>query len=517
MSLRNSGGRSARVAMRQAPLTEDVRPIRPGMVGGRYKVLSKEDELKIHHSALDILEQIGFADALPSTIEYCTKVGAVVNERGRLCFPRALVEDTVAKARRQFTLCAQDPNLDMHPYNDRVYFSTAGAAVHLVDPFTKEYHESKTVDLYHAAKLVDNLDNIHMFQRSMVCRDLPDPFDMDFNTCYASVRGTRKHVGTSWVDPKQFYASLSMLHDIAGGEAKWRERPFVSMSCCFVVPPLKFAQDACRCLEAAALAGMPILLLSAGQAGATSPAAIAGSLVQSVSEVLAALVYANAVSPGATCIFGTWPFVSDLRTGAMSGGSAEQALLMSGVAQMGKFYNLTTGVAAGMADSKLPDYQAGVEKAYTHTIDAQSGANIIYESAGMHASLLGFCLESLVLDNDLLGSVMRVIRGIEVNDDTLSVEVIRQTCLGVDGKPPVGHFLGSDQTMRLMQRDYFYPQAFDRTSPKEWAANGKPDLVERARAIKERILAQPPHEFISSELDDKLRAKYPIKLPKELL
>ncbi len=512
MSSRRSGGREARVAMRAAPLEDNIKPIRGGMTGNKYQVLTPSEVEKVHQSALEILETIGFADALPTTIEYCTKAGAFVNEKGRLCFPRALVEDTIAKATRGFTLYAQDPEHDLHPSDGRVYFSTAGAAVHLVDPFTKIYHESTTKDLYHAAKLVDNLDNIHMFQRTMVCRDLPDPFDMDFNTCYASVRGTRKHVGTSWVDPKQFRESMKMLHDIAGGEANWRARPFVSMSCCFVVPPLKFAQDACRCLEEAALAGMPILLLSAGQAGATSPAAIAGSLVQSVSEVLGALCYANAVVPGTPCIFGTWPFVSDLRTGAMSGGSAEQALLMAGVAQMGRHYNLTTGVAAGMADSKLPDYQAGAEKAYTHSIDAQSGANIIYESAGMHASLLGYCLETLVLDNDLLGSVMRIVRGIEVNEDTLSVDVIRQTCLNGPG-----HFLGSDQTMRLMQRDYFYPQTFDRSSPKEWAANGKPDLVERARDIKEKILAKPPHSFISDELDKQLRAKYPIKLDAKYL
>ena len=116
------------------------------------------------------------------------------------------------------------------------------------------------------------------------------------------------------------------------------------MSCCFVVPPLKFAADACRCLEAAVRAGMPVLLLAAGQAGATSPAALAGAVVQEVAEVLAGLVYVNLISPGHPAIFGPWPFVSDLRTGAMSGGSGEQALLTAACAQMGQFYDLPTGV-----------------------------------------------------------------------------------------------------------------------------------------------------------------------------
>ena len=85
----------------------------------------------------------------------------------------------------------------------------------------------------------------------------------------------------------------------------------------------------------------------------------------------------------------------------MSGGSGEQAVLMAACGQMGRFYNLPTGVAAGMADAKLPDAQSGYEKGYTVTLAAHSGANLIYESAGMHASLLGACLESYVIDNDL--------------------------------------------------------------------------------------------------------------------
>ena len=98
---------------------------------------------------------------------------------------------------------------------------------------------------------------------------------------------------------------------------------------------------------------MPVLLLSAGQAGATAPAALAGALAQEVAEVLAGLVYVNAIKPGHPAIFGTWCFVSDLRTGAMSGGSPEQALLSAAAGQMAHFYDLTGGTASGMTDSKV--------------------------------------------------------------------------------------------------------------------------------------------------------------------
>jgi trimethylamine--corrinoid protein Co-methyltransferase len=196
----------------------------------------------------------------------------------------------------------------------------------------------------------------------------------------------------------------------------------------------------------------------------------------------------------------------------MSGGSGEQALITSGCAQMGHFYNLTVGSAAGMCDSKLPDMQAGYEKGVTAGISAMTGVNLMYESAGMHASLLGFCLESLLIDNDMLGAINRNVRGIEVNEDTLSVEVIREVCLNGPG-----HFLGSDQTLNLMQKEYIYPKIANRMSPKEWIEAGRPDLVERAAARKREILSTHYPDYLPRAMDDVIRARHDIKLPREVM
>jgi trimethylamine--corrinoid protein Co-methyltransferase len=506
------GARAARRAARMAPLPDNLRPVRPGMSGGRYKPLSDADVLRIHHAALDVLENIGLADATPGGIEYMTKAGAKLNPAGRLIFPRALVEDTVARAARHFVLHGQDPKHDMEPWGSRVYFGTAGAAVHIVDAKTGVYRDSTTKDLYDIARVVDTLEHLHFYQRSVVCREVATPLEMDINTAYASVAGTTKHVGTSWVQPQHVEASLEMFHLMAGGEEKWRARPFVSQSNCFVVPPLKFAYDACLCLETAVRGGMPVLLLSAGQAGATAPAALASALVQEVAECLAGLVYVNAVKPGAPAIFGTWCFVSDLRTGAMSGGSPEQALLSAASAQLSKFYDLTGGTASGMSDAKLPDMQAGYEKAYNHALVGNAGANLIYESAGMLASLLGFSMEGLIIDNDVIGAVQRTIKGIEVTDESLSLETIRKVCL--EGP---GHYLGSDQTLHLMQREYIYPTVGDRTSPNEWVDQGRPTVVERASRKLESILASHYPTHISDSVDSAIREKLPIRLPREAM
>ncbi|WP_022704131.1 trimethylamine methyltransferase family protein [Pseudorhodobacter ferrugineus] len=499
-----AGGRASRVALRAAPLSEEMRPVRAGMLGGQYKPLSDAGVAQIHESALQALEQIGLSQAPPSGVEIMTAAGAIQGDDGRLRFPRALVEDMLAVAARGITLHARDPKHDLHLSGSRVHFGTAGAAVHIVDPISLEYRESTAQDLYDAARLVDNLDNIHFYQRTMVCRDIPDNLDMDLNTLYGSLSGTRKHVGTSFSDPSHVAECFEMLYTIAGGEDKWRERPFVSNSNCFVVPPMKFAEESCIVMEDCIRRGMPMLLLSAGQAGATAPAPIALTIVQAVAECLAGVVYANAIMPGAPCIFGTWPFVSDLRTGAMSGGSAEQALLTAGCSQMHKFYDLPGGAASGISDSKLPDMQAGWEQGITNALAGLSGLNMCYEAVGMHASLLGFCMESLVLGDDLLGQAMRLVRGIDVTPDSTSIEAMKEVCLGGPG-----HYLGSDQTLKLMQTEYIYPAVGNRMSPKEWNEAGKPLLLDKAIERKNAILARAGR-LIDPEVDAMIRAKYKI-------
>jgi trimethylamine--corrinoid protein Co-methyltransferase len=338
----------------------------------------------------------------------------------------------------------------------------------------------------------------------MVCRDVIDNVDMDLNTLYACLAGTKKHVGTSFFDPDAVAPAFDILHMLAGGEEKWLERPFVSNSNCFVVPPMKFAEESCRVMEDCIRRGMPMLLLSAGQAGATAPAPIALAIVQAMAECLAGVVYVNAIKKGAPAIFGTWPFVSDLRTGAMSGGSAEQALLTAGCAQMHRFYDLPGGAASGISDSKLPDMQAGWEQGITNTLAGLAGLNMCYEAVGMHASLLGFCLESLILGDDLLGQAMRCVRGIEVNEDSTSIEAMKEVCLGGPG-----HYLGSDQTLKLMQTEYIYPKVANRMSPKEWNEAGKPLLLDKAIERKNEILSRAGN-VIDPQIDAAIRAKYNI-------
>ena len=505
---KRAGGRSARWALRLAPLTEELRPVRAGLSGGQYQPLSDDATQMIHEAALSVLSDIGISQAPASGTAALVKAGAIETPEGRLLFPRDLIEKTLEKAARKIVLPAQNPKHDLHLSGSKVHFGTAGAAVHLVDCTGKMYRESTLQDLYDAARIVDTLDNAHFFQRPMVCRDIADNAEMDINTVYASVSGTTKHVGTSFFDPEYLERTMPMLHLIAGGEEAWRARPFVSLSCTFVVPPLRFATEACLVMERAISKGMPVLLLSAAQAGATSPASIAGTVVQAIAECLAGLTYVNAISPGYPAIFGPWPFVSDLRTGAMSGGSAEQALITAACAHMGRFYGLPTGSAAGMSDAKLPDGQAGYEKGLSVVMAGLAGLNMVYESIGMQASLMGWCHEGAIIDNDMIAMALRTVRGIEVDESSLSLDTIRDVVLSGPG-----HYLGHQDTLNRMQRDYVYPMLGDRSSPKGWVEIGRPDLIENARQQKERILSSHIPDHIDKAMDQHIRDMVPVHLP----
>ena len=505
---RRSGGRQARHALRAAPLAEDVKPVNPGETGGNYKPLGDADVAAIHDNIFRILEEVGFNQATPHCIETCTAVGAVLGDDGRLRFPRAAVEKALEQAERNLVLYGQDPKYDREIWGTKVHFATGGAAVMIADSANNLYRESTAKDLYDLSRIVDTCEHIHIFQRMCVLRDIEDNYEMDLNTTYCSVSGTSKHVGASWVDHKHLEKTLEMLHIIAGGEDKWRARPFVSQSNCFVVPPMKFAEEALECLRVAVEGGMPVLLLSAGQAGATTPACLAGAVSQAWAECLGGLVYVNAIKPGAPAILGTWPFVSDLRTGAMSGGSPEQGLISAACAQMGAHFDLPFGTACGMTDTKLPDFQGGAERAHTLMPPALAGANIIYESAGMYASLLGACPESLLMDNDILGATLRAVRGIEVNEDTMGFENLKDVCLS-----GTGHYLGSDETLKVMQSEYIYPDFGDRTSPTVWEDSGKPVMLELAIAKRDEILSTHFPKHISDETDAKIREQFPIHLP----
>lgn len=508
---RRSGGRAARVAARAAGPAEDERAVRPGYPGGRYVPLTESDCTQIYETALGLLEDIGMGSPVDEFVEVVTAASGWMDEDDRLRFPRSVVEGAIATAAKTFTWHGLDDNRSIEVGTGGVYFGTAGAAVSIWDHETRKHRPSNLLDIYDTARLIDTLEHVHFHGRTLVARDMVDSHDLDINTAYAISMGTSKPVGSSFFQPEHVDEAVDMFDVMLGREGAFAERPFLMGHNTFVVPPLRFAEDAARCMVAQVRRDMPIKMVSAGQAGATSPAALAGSLAQGLAECLAALTCVNLLKPGHPCVIALWPFVSDLRTGAMSGGSGEEAVIHAASAQVTNWLGLPSGVAAGMTDSKLPDNQAGYEKGLTVALAGHAGSNLVYESAGMLASLLACSFEALVIDNDMLGAVNRSVRGIEVTPETLSAQVIHEVVHGP------GHFLGHDQTLAMMQTEYLYPEVGDRLNPDNWYDDGSRSVDERAREQVQQVLSTHFPSHVPTEVDAIVRERFDIYLPVEEL
>ncbi|MDP6969734.1 MAG: trimethylamine methyltransferase family protein [Gammaproteobacteria bacterium] len=498
---RRPSARAAKHAQRARP--PEINPCPPGSYGGQYKPLTDAQVQRIYTEALRILEQIGMADVPPVLLKQALGKGAKKNSLGRLSFPAAMVEDIVAGACKTFTFYGRDPKHDIQVGKDRVYFGTGGAAVQTLDFHTGQYRPSTLADLYDFTRLVDQLPNVSWFTRCCIATDITDFYKLDINTAYALLRGTIKPVATAFTVADAVDPIIDMFDMAMGGKGMYAQKPFCKAHISPVISPLKYGDDAVQVALACMRRGVPISNIVAAMTGATSPAPLAGTLAMTLAETLAALLMINVFEPGYPMIFSNWPLVIDLRTGAFRGGSGEMALLNAASAQLSNSLGLPSGCAASMSDAKVPDAQMGMEKALTALSCGLAGGNMVYESSGMMASLLGVSMEAFVMDNEMLSHVQRCVRGIEVDEEHLGFDSILAAVTGA------GHFIDQPQTMLAMERDYYYPTLADRQEPVVWQAAGSLDHWQRARAKVEELLQHQPN-YLDKQLDRAIRNKYPI-------
>ncbi len=502
---RRSGGRRARHAAR----AEGVRgqAVQAGMQGGVYKPLSEDDIRRIYDTALDLLENIGVGDPIPEILRYALPGGCVLGDDNRLRFPRTLIEDLIDISAKEYICYAPDPRFDKEVGGQKVYFSTSGESVSILDYESQSYRPTTLVDLYDATRLADTLEHIHSFGQPFIAAEYShDVYLHDINIAYAELAGTRKSFSLGIAEVDHIEPVIALFDTYLGEEGGFLKRPFCTIGGCPIVSPLRFGMDNAQVMVKLAELGLVVDVAVAPQAGATSPAALAGTLVQCFAETLACMAVVNLVRPGLPINFGMWPFISDLRTGAFSGGSGEEALVMAATVQLCNHFGFITSVACGMTDSKTMDAQAGYEKGITATALALAGGNLIAAYPGIVGSLIGQSFEGMVIDNDMLGNVQRLLRGIEVTDETLSYEVIKDTVYGT------GHFLNQAQTLELMQTEFLYPEVADRRTPGEWETSGKEDVFELAHRKVKQVLSSHYPEYIDPAADARIRDKFPIRL-----
>jgi trimethylamine--corrinoid protein Co-methyltransferase len=240
--------------------------------------------------------------------------------------------------------------------------------------------------------------------------------------------------------------------------------------------------------------------------GSTSPMTMAGTLAQLHAEQLAGITICQLTHPGAPILYGGIPGMANMATMGYSGGGVECGMMNAAIHQLAAHIKIPNYNSAGLTDAKVPDAQAGWEKAMTILLGAMGGSNYMHHSAGMLESMLTVAPEQFVIDDEIIGMACKVLKGIEVDADHLALEVI-------DTVGPAGNFMMSPHTMQFMRSEYFQGNGVtDRKSRHQWDQGGSTDTRERAKAIARKILASEETPYIPSDIDQTLREKFNILL-----
>lgn len=432
------------------------------------------------------------------------ELGATRRDDGRIRFPRSVVEAALHRAPSSVSLPGFVEDRGLTIGGSGVHIGTGGAAVQTLDATTAEYRDSTLADLYRMMRVLDHGQNIHYGLRPLIARDIPPGPQLDLASAFACTAATAKPTGVSFTGPEAVDTVVDLFDAALGREGGFAAQPFSMAVVVHVVPPLRFAPEGCEIMERAIARGMIVQTCSAGQAGATSPPSLAGSLAQGLAEILAGVVLADALRPGHPCIHAFMPFVSDLRSGAMTGGGGEAAVTSAAAAQLLRRLELPHAVSAGITDSKVADIQAGYEKGYTVALAAHAGADMVQLSVGMLGSIMVASPESLLIDNDMCGAILRSVRGVDVDPRFLDVQLTEAVVRGD------GHFLGHEQTLELMRSEYVYPELGDRTSVDEWLAAGSPTVWERSRGQVDAIMAEGRPGHLGPAAEARIRERFDV-------
>lgn len=496
-------GRREKLAARAAP--PPINPAPPGAQGGQYRPLSEADCKAIFDTALRLLGDLGIGDVPPDLGKQLIDHGAKWNG-DRVLIPAALCQDAISSAAKVFPLFGRDPARDITVGGTAVHFGTGGAAVQTLDLHSNDYRSSTLQDLYDFTRLQDPLTNVSWFTRCCVATDMQGELQLDVNTAFALLKGTTKPVATSFSIPETVAPVVDMLN-MAAPSGKFADRPWVKAHISPLISPMRYGPEAVETTRECIKHNIPLSCITAAQSGATAPATLAGFLAQSLAETLASLIMVHVIAPGHPMVFSNWPLVIDLRTGAFCGGGGEISVLNAASAQLSNWLGLPSGVASSMTDAKAIDAQYGMEKGISAMAAALAGGNLIYESSGMTASLLGASFEAFLLDNDMHAHIYRSLRGIEVSPETLGYDDIVNAVKGD------GHFLGGANTMQAMERDYVYPDMADRDAPITWREAGRPDAWQRANKRARDILKTYHPEYLDPETESGIRKRFDIQLP----
>ena len=478
-----------------------------GQIGGIYKPLTDQEIETIHSKALDILEQIGlgYEDNLEA-LDMLRNAGCTIDEEAKKIFmPRKLVTKMVNKAPGEFTLYSRDGKNDLFIGKDRVYAGTGGTTVSILDLETGQTRDTCLEDQYRITKLVDTLDNIHFYQSAVVPLDVEaDRYDP--NILFAAMMGTTKHImfGCNFVTGLK--ESFEIASIVVGGDDKLKAKPVFSIAACVIISPLKFCSQSVANIQQAALLGIPTTITSAPMSGSTAPMTMAGTLLQSHAEELAGITLHQLTAPGAPVLYGALPARADLKTMGYRGGAIECGMMQAAQHQLCQRIDIPNYASSGLSDAKIPDAQAGWEKAMTTLLAVMGGNNYIHHAAGMLESMNSVAYEQYIIDDEIIGASCSLLKGIPMDEDHLAFDAIKAV-------GPGGHYLMSPHTMKHLRTEYFEGNGISHTGNRNnWKKQGSRDTWQRANEMAKAVIMDTTPPKLDDNIQKIIRERFDIAL-----
>ena len=461
------------------------------------KILSDAEIQAIHDAGLSILKKTGIMIHHDEILTLVAEAGARVDKDSKIArFPEQLVMDCIAMAKKQYILYGRDLRCTARfGYGDLVLMSSPGQ-YGWIDSQTGRLRSATIKDARDAICLGDALPNINIVGSMAQPEEVSEAYRDVFLTAEL-VKGTCKPTRTWVFNRRTARYVLEIYRAIAGGDAALREHP---MTEAFLEPisPLRLPRDGLDVMIEFVKAGQPVSIGPMAMASGTAPATLAGTLAQENAEILAAVVVSQLLGPGTPVTYGGIPHIMDPATGICSFGSPEQMLMATACVQMGCFYGFPVYINVGLTDAKVPDVQAGIEKGSSMMLGALAGADT-FGHVGICGTDHGASLAWLVIDDELMAYVKRVVRGFEVNKDTVAAELI-------DNVGPTGSYLAEEHTVKHFRNELWLPgQIWTRAAWDVWEKQGRSSMGERALDKAQSIIAahkiEPVDEALVKEID----------------
>jgi len=449
----------------------------------QFRVLSDRQIDKVYQATLECLDRTGINVLNAEARDLLAAAGARVNGV-RVRVPPHVIQDAIAANPRSFTIWGRDGTHRMQIVPDRVYFGPGPTCTYFVDPETGERRKSRRGDPGLAALVCDALDNIDYVMGLALIDDVHHRLAPVYEFA-EMIANTGKPV-LPWAYSVENIADIYRIAlAVAGDEEALRARPLFAFFSTFQAPLQHTDEELANVLWAVER-GIPVVYIGGGTAGATSPVTGAGTLVISLAGALSGLAIMRLKRRGAAVCIGGVPQAMDLRTGRPAYGSPEMSLYSAALSDISRYLGLPFMGTAGASEAKEPDQQAAIESAVQVVFSGLSGATLVHDVGFLDCADIG-SLEMLVMNDEIIAMVRRVMRGIEVSDDTLMLDLI-------DAVGPAGEFMSTRETAKRCRAEIWAPTLMDRDAWVNWAAGGAQTMSDRIRARVREILAthKPP-------------------------